>query len=91
MVTSSKALAPIVRLETDKENGLLSKDEFKAKMRKKRELDARMKAYEQTAREEIERELEEPVKKVAEPVEIKPEPEVEEPVEKPKRGRKPKV
>lgn len=55
--TGKKELAPIVFLPKDEENGHLSKEQFQAKMRKKRELEARMKAYEEKARAEIEEEM----------------------------------
>ena len=87
-LTTKKEFPSVKRMPYDPENGLLSKEEFKAKMRKKRELDAKMKAYEKTARAEIEREMEDPEPVVQEPVE--PEPIADPVVIKPKVTRKKK-
>lgn len=56
MATQAKELPPIVRQKTDFENGHISKEQFQSKRRKQRELEAKMKAYEATARAEIEAE-----------------------------------
>ena len=49
----NKALAPIIRQPKDLENASLSKAQFVEKMKKKRELAAKMREYEDKAREEV--------------------------------------
>lgn len=72
-----KEVKPIKFVKTDKENGHISKEEFIAKRRKQKAIEAKMKAYEAKAREEVEEEMsgavDEPIKQVEEqPTETSP-------------------
>jgi len=55
-MAEKKVLKPIRRVKNDPENLHISKEEFLAKRRKAKELDAKMKAYEIKAKEEVEAE-----------------------------------
>lgn len=55
-MAEKRKLAPITILPYDPENLHLSKAQFQEKERKRKELNARMKAFEQTAKAEIEAE-----------------------------------
>ena len=55
-MAEKKELKPIKRVKNDPENLHISKEQFIEKRRKQKELDAKMKAYELKAKEEIEAE-----------------------------------
>lgn len=66
-----KNMPALNKMPYDPENGHLSKEQFLAKMRKRNELAAKMKAYEEKAKVEIEAEMNE-LPSAPEPVEKEP-------------------
>jgi hypothetical protein len=88
-----KKLPPVVYLPDDPENGRISKEDFLKKQRKKKEFEAKMKAYEEKARAEVEADLAEGSSAIRDSSGsvAAPEPEPEPVHEKKKAGRPRKI
>jgi hypothetical protein len=85
MTVEKENFVPRTRLPNDPENGHLSKAEFVAKMRRQKEIDAKMRAYEAQARAEVYGEFKDVKVEAPEIKEVKEAEEVKE--AKPKMGR----